>query len=316
MRCLRLGESYFPGRGRKKDVRRALALFRGVCALDYAPGCYGAAHILRFGKGPVPKNTRDAHALAVRGCNLNHGWSCITAARTFEPSAPYVEVHALMSRACELKVALGCHQMAGGLWYGLGDVPQDRGRAVTLWRLACKHNLYASCAELGIAYRYPHKGVALDQKAAAKLFERACKGRDARGCRQLGIMYANVFTTAQHLTEGIALVRRACALGLASACVDVADADLRGYGTTKSNKRALTDINKALSLDPKSARAYYQRGVIFEAMGKPTRAKADYRNALHHNPGHKETRRRLDALNAANKSSSQSRGFSRSTTAS
>ena len=43
--------------------------------------------------------------------------------------------------------------------------------------------------------------------------------------------------------------------------------------------RALTDFNNAIEFDPKSAAAYYNRGLVYWAKGDLDRAFADYNKA-------------------------------------
>lgn len=57
---------------------------------------------------------------------------------------------------------------------------------------------------------------------------------------------------------------------------------LRGHAKRLEGEytTALADLNKAISLDPNHAHAYYNRGQIFAKPGRTEAALSDYQNAL------------------------------------
>jgi tetratricopeptide (TPR) repeat protein len=71
------------------------------------------------------------------------------------------------------------------------------------------------------------------------------------------------------------------------------------YYRTREYIMAHSDFTKAIELRPTMDRAYYDRGMVFEALGRGEHAIEDYRAALRINPGHQAARQRLAALRAS-----------------
>jgi tetratricopeptide (TPR) repeat protein len=62
---------------------------------------------------------------------------------------------------------------------------------------------------------------------------------------------------------------------------------------------AHSDFTKAIALRPTMDRAYFDRGMVFEALGRKDHAIEDYRAALRINRDHQAARQRLAALHAS-----------------
>ena len=71
------------------------------------------------------------------------------------------------------------------------------------------------------------------------------------------------------------------------------------YYRTREYIMAHSDFTRAIELRPNMDRAYFDRGMVFEALGRNDHAVEDYRAAVRINPDHRAARQRLKALGAA-----------------
>jgi len=71
------------------------------------------------------------------------------------------------------------------------------------------------------------------------------------------------------------------------------------YYRTREYIMAHSDFTKAIEMRPDMDRAWFDRGMVFEALGRTDHAIEDYRAALRLNPNHRAARQRLAALRAS-----------------
>jgi hypothetical protein len=123
----------------------------------------------------------------------------------------------LFEKACDGGVALGCNSL-GVLHRKGGGVPKDEGRAATLFDKACTGQVAQGCFNLGLQYM-EGRAVARDEGRAATLFDQACTGQVAQGCLNLGVLYKEGRGVPKDEHRAAALFAAACEGGLSSACV-------------------------------------------------------------------------------------------------
>ena len=98
-------------------------------------------------------------------------------------------------------------------------VPQDVGRAATLFQQACRGRPRSApgCNNLGVLYR-DGRGVPQDQTRATALFRNACEGGLAAGCNNFGVsLYSGRGVTANR-DLAIVYLERACRAGDRDGC--------------------------------------------------------------------------------------------------
>ena len=88
----------------------------------------------------------------------------------------------LYTKACNLKNAFGCNNLATDILSGDG-IKQDIPKAISMFENSCTNKQTIGCYNLGVLYRDGGE-VPKDLVKAATYFTTACKLGDAESCKQ------------------------------------------------------------------------------------------------------------------------------------
>lgn len=114
-----------------------------------------------------------------------------------------------------------------------------------LYQRACKRGLALACRSGGLMLL---EGMDEEPRSAAKLLRRACTLGDAEGCHQLARLYGDGKGVPRSLRKAFELERKACAAEFAISCHNVAVAYQHGEGTAKNTERASEHFERACAL--------------------------------------------------------------------
>jgi TPR repeat protein len=127
-------------------------------------------------------------------------------------------------QACAGNHEQACWEVAYGYQEGT-YLPVNAQLAFQMFVQACQRSHPASCNSVGYAYQNG-LGTATDYTSAFQYYQMACGLRDSWGCRNQGVMLRDgvAGVTVADFAAGVALLSQACALGLAQACTEAAQA--------------------------------------------------------------------------------------------
>ena len=203
--CGNLGWMYENGEGVKRDLSRAMALYRQACRGGDAVGCRGVGWLYENGLG-VPVDLGRAAEQYTSAC------------RDGDP--------------------LGCSNL--GVMYRKGQgVARDERRAAQLYRRACDGGHPRGCVNLGFLHE-KGMGVRRDEAAAARLYGRGCDGEKADGCTHLAWMLDEGIGVPMDKSRALDLFERACDLGDDEICIEAGARYDNGVGVPQDSSRALT----------------------------------------------------------------------------
>jgi TPR repeat protein len=119
--------------------------------------------------------------------------------------------------ACNRRDGASCFILGSLVNKGSG-VPQDAGRAVSLFSQSCASGWPRGCGRLGESYLWG-EGTAVDQAKAIVNFEKACRGHHAASCFNVAMMYRRGMGGVKDEALAQQRLRQACELGLRPGCV-------------------------------------------------------------------------------------------------
>jgi TPR repeat protein len=159
--CAMAGRAHVEGKGVKKDLGRAAALFAKGCPEPPPPpkfasmakdACVGLSGMHLEGKGGVEKSAAKAEAVLLRGCSDRIRMTCV------DLSAFYAK--------------------------GAKGMPKDAAKAEKVLRDACDKNDVSSCGELGKQLEKNDLGIArafYEDACARTRFPPLCKSAERLG---------------------------------------------------------------------------------------------------------------------------------------
>jgi len=164
--------------------------------------------------------------------------------------ADMTTANALVERACDAKVALGCNAVGRSLAGGLG-VPRDAKRAAGFFRRACDLGYTRGCVNLAVL-----------------LLE--CEPSSPKGCAELATLSVDGQPATREVVQARALLERACATDVGSC--GTLGALLLSEGGTADPNRGRDLLDKACGGGDE--RACYNLGVAYRE-GKGARVNVD-----------------------------------------
>jgi len=268
--ALRAGSS-----GISRDVKRALSLYARACDAGNPPDCFEAG-TLYAAEADAPIDFPRAAALFDRACTLNrekfgagpqeYPGYCERAGLSYldERARNVPRAVELLTRTCELESTESCARL-GALYLDGTLLPQDPAHAFRLLKKACDDAAPLACYQLGSMYR-AGTGVAQDRAKAEALYDRACPDEaepEGEPCQAVqreceADMPRSCFVVARAIRyrdgrRAAALYDRACASGVADACVSEAILHRDGSKTLQQDlERARQLFKRACDLDSKS----------------------------------------------------------------
>jgi len=251
--CVRLAELHVHpsagSRGVVPDSGAAVDLFERGCDLGAPVGCTELASLILAAQpsdssaaaladsalawlaeamgGALP-DASDAAGLYERACDAGELVGCTRLGLLYGEGRG-VEVDAsraaaLHRRACDGDSPLGCAHLGRSYETGLGVAP-DVARAATLYEDACEEEMTGCYRLAGLLET--GAGVERDYDRAVELYVKACYGTMRRdegsppipeSCLRLGDMYTNGTGVDGNPFLASRYLRRACSLGIESAC--------------------------------------------------------------------------------------------------
>ncbi|HEY3452113.1 MAG TPA: tetratricopeptide repeat protein [Myxococcales bacterium] len=178
------------------------------CDAGALDGCWGLGVMKADGReGFVDE--KGALELFKKACDGGFALGCASqASATKDPAASL----ALARKACDLEAALGCVLL--GIKYRDGSgVAKDPKQALAFARKGCDGGETMGCIQAGMLMLD-----AGDAKGAVKLLDGGCQGGARDACHNLAILFGTGKAVAKDEARAIALLEKACDLGLADDC--------------------------------------------------------------------------------------------------
>lgn len=215
--------------GRSEPDQARAAATHGCLVLQDAANCV----LLAMRIPGIDSTYLEASRWLAYACRYGDGDACLTGplmATRGVRIRPATHEQRLVheAEACATGVGDGCAEYGQHLFDGAG-VPQDRVRAVAIFRQGCAANSGESCARLGVAAGLG-QGMVRDDDAAARWFERACDLDSANGCFNLSRARALGVGVARDSALADRFRRRSCDLGYEPACIELAHVLLQQEG--------------------------------------------------------------------------------------
>lgn len=211
--CAGRGFGLVRGAEGQPDEKAALELIESACHDRDAYACGQLAELMMRDEAGLSGKAEAGIRLAESTCKELGGWACLTVAST--SSQDVARTLKLVERACAGGDPYGCYQ--AGMVYADGDngVTADAAKATALYEKGCDRELGQACFNL--AWQYLRgTGAPRDEKRGRDLLQRACILGDASGCDELA------------RRDGKA--REYCDLWGAEACFTVAAEITKKYG--------------------------------------------------------------------------------------
>jgi len=284
--CALLGFHYQDGSGVAWSPERAVAVYERACQGGAGEGCFNLAGMYSGGHGVIvdfdksdayKKRAREAWttacdrghlpsctalasmviedhdakratALYERACTDGYRSGCVQAARLrFEAGALTADKYlAALDEQCRAGESSGCGEAAGALLVGKPGMAQDLARAYAFAERGCDGGDAESCMvraskgleahdevdERAFAMKACDRHIALacaaaaaiahDRASARDLYRRACRMGNADACEEL----AKDLFAAKRDADGVRWAREACRMGHVAACGPLLERDL------------------------------------------------------------------------------------------
>lgn len=170
--------------GTAPEVTRGLEQLRATCAADEPFACGQLAEIEIKGELGVTGKQEDGVRRAKDACDKHGGWPCMSAAASLDPSTEQAQMLALVQRACDGGDSSACYLLGQGYAEGQMGLAPDPKRATALYQRGCDGDFADSCTNL--AWQYLRgTGAPKDEAQGRTLLVRACTLGDAAGCDEL-----------------------------------------------------------------------------------------------------------------------------------
>ena len=218
--CLNLGSMHFAGDGVQKDEALGVRLFMQACNGGEPRGCFYVSIAYTDGKG-VPKDAARSRELAKRACDAGLGAGCVrvAAAKLTGEGAPKDVAGGLaeLDALCTKGEPAGCDKLANVYDKGQGtDVPADPLRSREYAKKACDLGSQTSCAVLAMLTTKDTSDSVAGRVSA--MFQARCDQGDMATCARFGQALVAGDGVAVDRERGRALLKKACAGGVAQAC--------------------------------------------------------------------------------------------------
>jgi hypothetical protein len=181
------------------------------CADDVASACLTLGQVLSDGR-LAPRDVSEAGKSFGRACDLGLADGCTNLVQ-----AVRADTGNALLEACNRRDGASCFILGSLVFKGSG-VPQDAGRAVSLFSQSCASGWPRGCGRLGESYLWG-EGTAVDPAKAIENFEKACSGHHAASCFNVAMMYRRGMGGVKDEALAQRRLRQACELGLRSGCV-------------------------------------------------------------------------------------------------
>jgi len=190
--CANLGWMRERGRGGKRDLGDAKALYEKACELGSLVGCRNLGAMLVLGRG-IPAEPRRAAALFEQGCAKGDGLACVSLASlaVSRPAAGVkfqAGVHIpVLDSACGGGDARACLNLGYVFDQGL-DTRRDAALAAQFFTTACRRGQALGCSNAAVLYQDGTNGVGPNPARALAFFTRACELGLKSACGQREIV--------------------------------------------------------------------------------------------------------------------------------
>jgi TPR repeat protein len=152
-------------------------------------------------------------------CVQKDGIACAVAGIAFEQADQRLRAAAAYERGCANKSGLACALLAQMLTTSLGEVKEDVPRAIELSQPACLAGEARACGVRALLYEHVES---YNTSAAKRLYTLACDAGDSGACHDMGLgWFAGRFCGRKDPGKAAEFLRRACALGVTTACTQV-----------------------------------------------------------------------------------------------
>jgi TPR repeat protein len=136
-----------------------------------------------------------------------------------------------------------CRQL-GDMYAAGNGVPQDFGRAASLYERVCEGGVAEVCNTLGEIYeRVP--GFESEAKRVPELYDRACNAGSSTGCLNSGLQAVSI----EEYVQAATLFDRACLNGAEAGCYQLGGLYRNGDGVEKDMTRAVALYEQACNAD-------------------------------------------------------------------
>jgi hypothetical protein len=203
----------FCAQGRAGACETWVGLLKANCAGDSRADCLTLGEVLNQGRY-TPRNAVLAGVSFGRACDLGLPQGCGRLMAFMRQGG----IQTLLP-ACDRGDGASCF-ILGSLFSSGKGAPKDPAIALELFQKSCESGWPRGCGRLGLSYLVG-EGTAKNAQLAISNFEKGCQGRNAASCLQAAQFYQSGKTS---WTDIVARQRfqRACELGLATACQQIA----------------------------------------------------------------------------------------------
>ena len=184
-----------------------------ACQDGSGAACFKVGQLLNEGR-VVPHNPEFAGVSLGRACDLGVQEGCASLVE-FARDGGRDE----FQQACDRGNGASCF-ILGSLYSGGQGVPQDPGRAFSLFERACADKWWRGCGRLGTSYLVG-QGTTADPAKAAENFEKGCRGGNAASCLEAAKLYHRGIGVFQDDEMALQRLQQACDLGLPPACKEL-----------------------------------------------------------------------------------------------
>jgi hypothetical protein len=200
-----------------------VGLLKTNCTRDSAADCLTLGAVLNEGRYTA-RNAVLAGVSFGRACDLGLRQACGRLMAFMRQGG----VQAMLP-ACDKGDGASCF-ILGSLFSSGQGAPKNPAIAVELFQKSCDSGWPRGCGRLGMSY-LTGEGTAKNLALAISNFEKGCDGRNAASCMQAAEFYQNSKTAWADIVARQRL-QKACDLGLATACQQMALASRRAVSST------------------------------------------------------------------------------------
>jgi len=184
--CIKVGKAFESGKGGKKNVKRAIDMFRVAC-LRQADGC-ALQGALIYKTAKTPKGRTAALKPWLRGCRIKSGRACNGVGALYKSGdlgkVDLVKAFIFFDKACSFASSKGCFNLGYAYEHGSG-VEQNLAKSTEKYGVACEGGSSMGCLSAGLAY-LNGTGVKKSFTTSTTFFEKGCALGDLESCRNIG----------------------------------------------------------------------------------------------------------------------------------
>jgi TPR repeat protein len=266
--CHLLATFYQYGTGTKKDIPKAIELYRSACDGGIPASCnvlgimimrarlppdpaFSPPRLDDFSQAFIDRGPKAAMSFYEKACDGGLADGCFNFAEMLFTGGKDVEVDKaksaqLYATACDGGTAKACAQLARMNEHGDGTV-HDMHQALALYEQACNGAVAESCTHLGVHY-FKMESAHEAKVKAVSFFQTACENNDAKGCLWLGWAYENNEGVKTDKFKAFDLYKKSCDLRSARGCNNLALMYKAGEATRLDHAKALEYFGKACDM--------------------------------------------------------------------